>query len=275
MSGFIYNEKNTNTILPNTKLVLASTDGGFDNAIGVDRELLRGEPSINRPIVNEYGTSATHLEFRYSLIKCDGTDFTESEQRTIETWLTSPKFSSPLEIFDDNGNIRVKYYGLFRLTSWETAQEGWAACNFVFSVNGSYAFEHYTYSYTSTSTTGNWTFSVNCPSDELEEWVYPKITLKRYSTDYSVSMTLTSITDNNNTLTISTSRKDTFYIDCKNCILSEQSGLVNFAELGWDDVANIYWPRLKSGTNNFRCKGAVNLTFDFDVPVKIVGGWLV
>lgn len=243
--------------------------------IGVERELLGGEPTINRPIVNEYGTNANHLEFRYSLMKANGDDFTESEQRVIETWLTSPKFSSELALFDCNDNIKYRYYGKFKLTSWETTPLSFCAVNFVFSVNGSYAFEHYSHEFEATSITEEWQFTVTCETDELEEYVYPYITISPFDKSSNVDFTLTNVTDANHTLTISTVRRDKFFLDCRNCRIAEQSGVVKFKDLGWGDVGNIYWPRLRAGDNVFKCTGPVNFKFEYDAPIKYVGGWLV
>ncbi len=79
MAGFIYNGKSTDNILPNTKLLLCSTEGGVSAIPGMTRSLMGGEPTISRPIVNEYGTITDHLEFTYSLIKSDTTFFTYNE----------------------------------------------------------------------------------------------------------------------------------------------------------------------------------------------------
>jgi hypothetical protein len=79
MAGFIYNGKSTANILSKTELVLCSTDGGVSTIPGMTRSLMGGEPTISRPIVNEYGTITDHLEFTYSLIKADTTFFTYDE----------------------------------------------------------------------------------------------------------------------------------------------------------------------------------------------------
>lgn len=275
MSGFIYNGKSTKDIISSSELVLCSTDGGFRNAIGVEREILGGEPSISRPVVNEYGIVANHLEFRYSLMKANGDDFTTEEQRTVEKWLTSKKFSSPLQLFDCNDVVKCKYFGNFTLTSWDVAPFGFSAANFIFSVNGSYAFEHYTHTFRASDLSNYWSFSINCQTDEYEEYVYPVIKISQYDSSHGLSMTLINSTDNNNQFVITTTLTSDIYIDCLHNILRSESGIIPFSSLGWDDVGNIYWPRLEYGVNTFRCKGAVELTFDYDCPLKYVGGWLV
>ncbi len=79
MSGFLYEGKSTETILESSKLILVSTSGALDDIPGTTREVQGGEPTISRPIVNEYGTLGEHLEFEYSLMKEDGTSLTKDE----------------------------------------------------------------------------------------------------------------------------------------------------------------------------------------------------
>ena len=279
MSGFYYNGHSTANIL-SEELLLVSADGMVDRVMGVERESVEGEPTINRPIVNEYGTNANHLSFTYQLMKRSGEDFTPAEQRLVETWLTSPKFSSDLTLFDCDGNEFMHYYGKFTQTEW-LVYKNFLTVIFTFSVNGSYGYQHHTvnvnYGGIIESPNDQWSFTLGCESDELEEWVYPKLTISKVDHDHDVSFSLTNNTDpgSTNTMSINTARKDDFYIDCQNCIIAEQSGLVNFEDLGWTDVGNIYWLRLKPGDNAISVKGVVNLKIEYDSPVKYVGGWLI
>lgn len=292
MTGFIYNgystrpgikDENNNaidSILPGETLILVSPDGVVDRATGVTRELIGGEPTISRPIVNEYGTNAEHLEFTYALMKCSGDDFTPQEQRTIETWLTSPKFSSALSLFNNEGTVFLSYYGKFTSTEW-MVHTNYLAVIFTFTVNGSYGYRHHRQVWRPSSEhpLEDLSFTYNCESDELEEWVYPKMTVKKMNLSYetTVSFMLTNNTDTgrNHTMQITTNRKDAMYIDCKNCMISQQSGLIDFSDLGWSDVGDIYWLRLKPGQNNLTMNGAVEISIEYDSPIKYVGGWLV
>ena len=183
MSGFRYNGYSTANILGSSPLVLVSTSGAVGSTTGMTRQLMGGSPTISRPIVNEYGTITDHLEFTYALMKADYTEFTEQEQITVERWLTSPKFSTPLIVYDCDIVDRYKYYGKFTATEWMIGVEGYVAVTFTFSVNGSYAYEtHKGYidspsNYQMNEDRDNtWKYNFNCISDELEEWVYPTIT---------------------------------------------------------------------------------------------------
>lgn len=283
MAGFIYNGKSTSNILPNVELLLCSTDGAVSSVQGVTRTLMGGEPTISRPFVNEYGTIAEHLEFTYSLIKSDTTMFTYAEQIAVERWLTSPKFSLPIQITDCNGVVRYKYYGKFTTTQWYPIDDGFYAMDFTFSVNGSYAYEHHIMNLSpppnsavdDTDGLPNWSFTVDCASDELEEWVYPKFEIYCADLNSNPSFKLTNVTDRGNTMSVTTSRHVKYYFDCHHCIASDQSGTLHFRELGWEDVDNIYWFRLKPGRNLIGVHGDITIKLEYDSPVKIAGGWLV
>ena len=64
--------------------------------------------------------------------------------------------------------------------------------------------------------------------------------------------------------------------DCLHCIPKDgtTSGIITYQDLGWDDVGNIYWPRLLPGRNTLRVEGNVQITIEFDYPYTRVGGWL-
>lgn len=185
MSGFKYNGYSTENILRSSPLVLVSTTGAVGSTTGMTRQLMEGSPTISRPIVNEYGTITDHLQFTYALMKADYTEFTEQEQIAVERWLTSPKFSTPLIIYDCDNVDRYKYFGKFTATEWMIGGgDGYIAVTFTFSVNGSYAYETHNYSVSSPAgyvvnddQSNYWVFNYNCISDELEEWVYPILTI--------------------------------------------------------------------------------------------------
>ena len=303
MSGFIYNGFSTAEILPSSELSLVSTVGAIESVPGVTRQIMGGEPTISRPIINEYGTVADHLEFSYSLTKSNDTLFTDEEQIAVERWLTSPKYSLPLIVFDCNGTSKYKYYGLFTSTEWMIGGDGYVAVTFTFSVNGSYAYEHHKYivsppedSPTDVNQNPIWEFEYDCITDELDEWVYPKVTIADTheiieevvpddspgggsTTTISLPATfrLANATDGNRAmvLDLSTVQEGIIVFDCKNCMISGDEGNITFKDLGWDDVGNIYWLRLKPGKNVINVIGNVEITIEYDSPVKIAGGWLI
>lgn len=142
MAGFNYYGKSTNNIISTPLILVSAGNADYTQALGLNRNLQAGDITISRPINNEYGTISDHLQFTYALIKENLEPFYEDEQIAVERWLTSPKLSSTVGIFDCNGIERFTYFGLFTNTVWLNAGRGnYAACVFTFTVNGSYPYE--------------------------------------------------------------------------------------------------------------------------------------
>lgn len=280
MFGFEYNGKSTQNII-DTPLLLVTFDA--IGSLGMTRSKIEGDRTISRPITNEYGTIYDPLSFTYGLIKQNFEEFTNNEQRIVERWLTSPKLSRELKVtdcFDED----CSYFGLFTNTEWLTGANGFVGVQFTFEVNGSYPFKYFSQRvwepYVTDSNTNQTTilnsgdFTVYNDTDELEEYVYPVIKIKSYNNSYTSSFTLRCITDNNNRVSITTNRKDMITIDCQHCMVYHQtSDTLSFTELGWQDVDNIYLPRLFPGENQFHIDGTVYVDMSFYTPYKRVGGW--
>ena len=297
MVGFTYYGKSTATII-STPLLLTTMETGLTSSMS--RSKIEGDSTISRPITNEYGTLYEPLSFSYALIKLDGEPFTSEEQIAVERWLTSPKLSSELRVTDCN-NETYSYFGLFTATEWHRAGGGFAICNFTFQVNGAYPYRYYEevawnaaryedeeHPDVMTSVVESGEFDFNCYSDELEEYVYPVIRAKAINMDYDSSFKLRNITegsvDRNRYVQVTTRQTDIVTLDCQHCrayteylyggVYTEVNQL-KFKDLNWEDVDNIYWPRLQPGANRFAIEGAVKLTISYYAPVKKVGGWMI
>lgn len=270
VKGFIYNGKSTKNIIPSSELILG-TFNNSDSVTGHQRDNIIGDTTISRPIANEYGTQYQSLEIEYGIIKKDKTPFTDAEQRTIETWLTSPKFSQKLYFYDcDNKKNEEFYCGKFTKTDWYPCAGGFAGAMFTFTNNSAYPMFSFSKDYT-ISTTSN--FTINCETDELEEYIYPKITI---TSSTSATFEIINKSDNSNSMKISAQKNLPMVFDCKNCIPKDgtTSGIFTYQDLGWTDVSNIYWLRFLPGTNNLTVNGTGKLKLEFDYPYKKVGGWL-
>ena len=270
MKGFIYNGKSTISILDSSKLVLCTFDS-LDAITGSSREKVSGDSTISRPIANEYGTKSTPLLFEYALIKENGNLIADEEQRTIECWLTSPKTSIDLKVIDESGNIISIYCGLFLSTEWKYVSGGWAGVIFQFQCDSAYPKKYFSQTYDINT---NGTITINCESDELEEYVYPILTITEPSETGSIS--IRNITDNNNTITIQALYKLPIVMDCLHCRLYDATtnNVISFADIGWTDVSNIYWLRLIPGENKLEITGNANIKIEFCYPCKQIGGWL-
>lgn len=278
MSGFIYRNQSTENII-GRRLILCSFDGAVSSITGVQRQNQIGEVTITRHIPNEYGVINSNLQFQYSLTldpcyKDSAPFITDEEQIVIERWLTSPKYSSDLYIINDNDEIVCTYCGKFTETTWIPDNEGFSGVTFTFENNSAYAKEHREFTFS--SDTNNWSFVLDCDSDELEEYVYPVITF--INPNSTTEIKITNHTDigeiNNNTLKV---EKDIpLIMDCRHCILTNgvTNGTFSFDDVGWADVGNIYWPRLIPGENEIWIDKPCTIKVSYDVVRKKVGGWL-
>lgn len=271
MGGFIYNGKSTRDILNSTELMLCTFDG-IDSVTGHQRDSVNGEITISRPIANEYGTQYQPLEVEYCLIKRDFSIFSREEQRIVERWLSSPKISQRLSLIDCKGNLLDgDYCGLFTSTNWYPCGDGFSGVQFTFKNNSSYPTKHFEQTYDIETSE---TITIDCDTDELEEYVYPVITIVQPLQDATIS--ITNMTDNSNTMSILARRNLPMILDCKNCIPKDgtTSGIITYPDLGWEDVGNIYWLRLLPGKNTLNITGTSKITIAFDYPYKRVGEWL-
>lgn len=289
MVGFEYCGNTTETII-GVPLILVSSEGlqSLEN----NRNKIEGEQSMSRQITNEYGTINEPLQFTYSLIKSNFESFTIEEQRIIQRWLTSPKISSTLIITNCEGE-QYSYRGLFLQTTWQFANDDLSILTFTFQTNQSYPYRHFEFNGSSghyddegnlVSIDDSFIMNIYCDSDELQEYIYPIIEVTALNKDENSSFILTNQTDNYNMMEVKTKRLTTMYIDCEHCIIGDYGkgvshnikiNLLRFRDIGWDDVGNIYWPRLNPGENVFQIEGHVNVKISFDAPYKIVGGWLI
>lgn len=279
LSGFIYKDQSTFDII-GRKLILC-TLGAVESVTGIQRESLLGETTITRPVANEYGTKADRLQFEYflTLDPCAETDtvpyITRDEQIEIERWLTSPKYSSDLYIINDNYDIETNYFGKFISTTWYPWGEGFGCVGFTFENTTPYPKEHREEMY-SNSTNTDWTFTVDCDSDELEEYVYPIITITNLEGISAITITNLSDLSSVNSTTVTVNSEVPVIMDCRNCLFknSISGDALTFTDVGWNDVGNIYWPRLIPGENTFSISSPASIEIKYDVVRKKVGGWL-
>lgn len=267
MSGFNYNGKSTDTVIQDCRLILASWDS-VTEIQGSERSTVAGERTVTRTAVNEFGTIYGKTIFSYALIREDGQPISDADQRVIETWLTSPKYSIPLELIDCEGTAICRYDGKFIKTAWIPTHGGWASVRFDFESATPYAYIPRTLTY---SSAGNHTFT--CHSDELQEYTYPIVTITASSAN---TVKIKSVTDGNNTMTINMPALITVKIDCDKCILTDNttSEVIDFDDIGWDDIGNIYWLRILPGENTINITGSATVTISYNYVYKQIGGWL-
>ena len=293
MRYFTFIGKSCLDILGNGKpLMLVSMDGQADSVPGSEKKVITGDTSIYKTVANEYGNMYDDvLEFEYSLIKFNDEVITPEEQRKIETWLTSPKLSQYLQLYDitcdtnempkASSNPMAIYCGTFTETEWISQGDGYFGVTFTFQCDSPYAWQFHD---EKRYTTGDDTSSIYVITDDTQDYVYPRIKFKAINDSgesilHDIEFEFTNTTDSDRGFKMKTQIGKTVVMDCRSCRVTDNAGnLFSYDDLGWGDVGNVYWPRLVNGYNNFTVKSddgiTIEMTISYMSPFKIVGGWL-
>lgn len=273
-------------------LVLVSMDGEVDDIPGSSKKIIKGDTSVYKTVANEYGNMYDDvLEFEYSLIKLNDELITPAEQRVIETWLTSPKLSQYLQLYNlecEDGNVtagdRVAIYcGTFVETEWIPCGDGYIGLNFTFQCDSPYAWQ---FNEETRYITGSDISTIEINSDETHEYIYPRLTFTALNDgdepilhDIDFTFHVSDPDDLQSQFTMTTQINKEIIMDCKSCRITDNAGnLFRYDDLGWGDIGNIYWPRFYNGFNSFDISTDENVTIKVVIsymsPHKIVGGWL-
>lgn len=264
---FSHYNSDTNSVL-DVPLALCLFDA-IDEFTGLARELSLGEKTITRPVPVQYGTIYSEsITFDIAMIKCDNTAFSNDEQRIINRWLTSPKL--PQWTTFSIGGVETMYRGNFTDVRWKSGGQGLIGVVCTFQADSPYAWKQYD---VSKSISGTQTFTVSCDSDELEEYIYPVITI---STNSKSTIKITNNTDNGKFMQLSVLANLPVTMDCEHCIVkdSTNNGVFTFEDIGWTDVGNVYWLRLLPGNNSITVSGSCSINLSYKCPQKLLGGWL-
>ena len=293
MRYFSFNGSSCASILGEDEpLILVSFDDGVDEIPGSSKEVISGSTSIYKVVANEYGNKYSDvLTFEYGLMKASGEMITAQEQEVIETWLTSPKLSQYLQLFevecDSNGGFVLEnstpvaiYCGTFIETSWMPYEEGYMGVGFTFQCDQPYAWQFHDVELTDLA--GDTTETITIETDALEDYVYPKIKLEAVNSETpteNIEIEITNETDNNNYLNLTTLSHLEINMDCRALMVTDNAGnIISYDDLGWADIGNIYWMRFKSGANilsfSIPANVTLNISMSYMSPKKIVGGWL-
>lgn len=273
--SFTYNNKNSDDF----DLVLCTMEPIDEVPMGLQREIIKGNITSNRPVANHYNVKYSDvLAFEITFLKRNKERFNRTDIREINAWLTSPKHPCLLHIldFDDMVDEYVDYFGCFTEVSSSYAS-GVITLTYIFTCNAPYGWsKEYTYDYTCKDSTS---FICYNSSDELQEFIYPFITVTATAKSSIVITNETEIEDfkltfPNNDLPL--------YIDSKNHkiyqIIGSKEVLVTLSDLGWDadtlsSVSDgskaIYWFRLVPGQNKISVTGNCNISLSYRVPRKV------
>ena len=273
--SFVYNDKSSDDF----DLFLCTLSPTTDVPMGLDREILKGEVTMNRPVANHYGSRYSDvLVFDVTVAKRTGMPFNRTDIREINAWLTSPKVPTLFHVIecDDFVDEYVDYYGCFTATT-NVYTTGLTMLTFTFTCNAPYGWsKKYEFEYTCEGITDFICFN---SSDELQEYVYPEMLITANADE---KITIQNNTDIEDFIFTFPHNGVPLHIDTKNHkiyqIIGTSEVLVSLASLGWsaetlegvaDGTQAIYWFRLLPGENNIRVSGDCTINMSFRVPRKV------
>lgn len=253
-------------------LIIVNDSDSNDYNIGLEREIITG--NTNHARYEAFGLSAKYssmLEISFTVIKnpdyhISDVEFTREEVREVTAWLTSPTIPMLLSFDDPDEDpvLPVDYFGNFTNVQSFTARGVYGLkLTFLCSSPWGYSRE-YVYSSIITES-GNLT--IENTSDDWNVPVYPYITI--VPAEHG-QITIENITDNGS-FSFNCERNVTTYIDCRRLMVSDDTNLISFRDLGWttNTLDTLYWPRLIHGTNKFKITGNCTIEMKCRFPRKV------
>lgn len=243
--------------------------------LGLSREVLSSGLNRYRSITTNMGTQWSDvLSFDVSFIKSpcefpddEGMIFTEYEVNEIAAWLTSPDYPTLLKMYDDDleSFTRYEYFGVFSDIQSQVWNGDIIGLNCTFHTNSPFAWtEEKKKQISSTQDDNQLQIVVN--SAERKRELYPIVTIS----DSAGEVTITAVTDGNNSLTLTIPSNTEVNIDCQKYLIYDQDGNdIAFSDIGIADLTQFYWPKLYNGENIFTVTQGANVTFTWREPRKV------
>ena len=262
--SFTYNGKSSDDF----DIFLASVNTISSYEMGLDQSMIVGEMNKYRNHQNYNGVKYNDvLSFEFSIVKnpCNDSEnnmsFTRKDVREINKWLTGCKYPSVLHFNDDDEYIDY----ICLITSVDNESFGGDIIELKYTAT---CIAPYGYSEIKTfekNITSSSTFQIENNSDEVNDYVYPIITI----TPNETGEIQLKNSDDNAALTINSKKKLAITINCELQQFYDEIGLLSFEDLSITDISSIYIPRLKYGTNNFTVIGNCSIKFEWREPRKV------
>lgn len=269
-------------------------DNGFmmvkaedEENFGLARTIVKGTITPNKSSVPHFGTQYDDvLILHFFIVKNVQEDYRNTtvnftELRELQKWLTSPKLPCSLFVEPYDQTDTVEYVGLFTdVAPFEN--DFLNGLKLTFTCDSQYAYESEQRKVTCNNSDKGIIKTIFCDTDELNEIVYPKITI------IPTQDGIFSITneDTNETMKFSLSLTYSKYvIDCKYRRILGDGIPLNLYDVGWNiseflnqgvinaDGFYLYWLGLYAGANRLRFKGHATVLFEYKIPMK-VGGYI-
>ena len=226
---FIYNNQSSKYF----DVMMCSIGEELDCPMGIERDVVGTELSVSRPYIRAFTTRYKDvLSFPITLCHNDGSEFTRKQAEDIICWLTSPKTYRLLKIYDDKNDADyTEYMALFTNVESKVVGGRVVGLKFTITCNAPYGYSGECISEVDV-TQDTLTFDITNNTTELEEYVFPIVTL----IPSSESIKITNITDNNNSVEFKVNGFDEINIDSKNeMIYDSEKNLINLTDLGWNE----------------------------------------
>ena len=241
------------------------TDNTDTHNSGLTRTVTKGAISdINLFPAYSYAVFDNDFSFNLQMLKKDNTAFSDIEKRKINSWLTSCKYSSELEIIykDCRGNEKNKifYKGHFTNITYEIGNGGVIIIKTVFSSDTLYGYIKETLSISNET---EYIFEID---SDVDDCIYPTLTLSWTGNSDMINLLIKNNNAPNSAMNINLYKNIPAVIDCERMIIKSDS--YKFSDFGWDDTGKMNWFKLVNGVNTIITEHICDITLDFKIPIK-------
>lgn len=253
-----------------------------ETSLGVVREIIKGDTNAYRSTANHYNVKYSDaLTLPFFIVKdvCKNRDLSigRHEVRSIQSWLTSAKTPKVLKVETFDHEI-IEYRGLFtEVTPFEVT--GLCGIYLTFTCDSPYA---YGTRRIKVSCFGTETRNFMCDTDELNEFVYPVISIKPSSTgEFSIKNLTTS-----EVMNLSLSKQfSQLAINCKAKTILGDDEFISLSDLGYtiedvydtnnvnSGISKVIWMKFVPGNNKMEFSGNGVFSVECKIPMK-VGGFI-
>lgn len=202
------------------------------------------------------------INFKINFIKKDSSTFTMSEIRTYNNWLMGS--SIPKELKCDYDDKQLLYNGIFTNVEY-IITSGIIGLEYTFTNNSPFVYKKY---YEEFNVNANNSITINCDTDLLEGYIYPKFTIEQNGIDEE-EIKIVNKSDRSNSMSIIIKDSLPIVVDCLHQIISDGLNQVNFRDLGWTDSSDIYWLRLLPGSNTLLINKTCKIKMELLLPLKV------
>lgn len=212
---------------------------------------------------------STPIEFTFSLIKRNGERFNFLEIRALNNWLMKNNFPKKLKLHSKDCDGIYYYNGVITEVN-QIRAGGIIGIECHFKNDSAFMYKDNILTFDNKSGI----VSFECETDNTESYIYPLITIKPNVTDNKFK--IINIDDENNELKIKIQKDNILTVDCENSVIFDFAEVnQSFSDIGWKNISDIYWIKLKNGENNLNLSvtgGTVDIKITY--VSKIFGGVL-